>query len=64
MNQQTARSSFVAMAIAIVIWVVLGLIFIDSRQTIALWAIIIAIATFVVTSSISTIVRRSKGSSS
>ncbi|HWK79569.1 MAG TPA: hypothetical protein VNP95_02315 [Thermomicrobiales bacterium] len=58
MNQETARSSFIAAAIAVVVWVVMGLIFGISRSPLALWALIFAVGTFAITYGISEIVGR------
>lgn len=60
MNQDTMRSSLTAAAIALVAWIVMGLIFLDSKSTVALWAVIIAIGTFVITYGITTVIGRAK----
>ncbi|MGN6031737.1 MAG: hypothetical protein ACTHQE_08725 [Thermomicrobiales bacterium] len=58
MNQETARSAFIAAAIAVVVWVVMGLVFGNSRSTVALWAVIFAFGTFAVTYAVTEVISR------
>ncbi|MGB3330308.1 MAG: hypothetical protein WBA46_15215 [Thermomicrobiales bacterium] len=60
MDRDTARSSLTAAVIAVIVWVVMGLLFMDDRGTVALWAVIFAIGTFVITYAIATAIGRAK----
>jgi uncharacterized membrane protein len=61
MNSENVRSGLTAPAIAVVIWVVMALLFdVGSKSMIALWAVIFAVAAFVISTVITTLVDRSK----
>ena len=61
LNNPNIRSSLIAAAIVVVVWVIMAFIFsVGSAGEIALWAVIFALATFVITMVISTVIDRSK----
>ncbi len=61
MSSENVRSGLTASAIAVVIWVVMALLFdVGSKSMIALWAVIFAVAAFVISTVITTLVDRSK----